>query len=71
VITTRSVVIAGGGSTGLMLAGELALAGVDVAVVERRPNPDDRRVHALHLTPAGRKLLARGRRIAKEHGLNP
>jgi 3-(3-hydroxy-phenyl)propionate hydroxylase len=33
-----SVVIAGGGSTGLMLAGELALAGVDVAVLERRPD---------------------------------
>ena len=30
------VVIAGGGPTGLMLAGELALAGVDVAIVERR-----------------------------------
>ncbi len=32
----RAVVIAGGGPTGLMLAGELALAGVDVVVVERR-----------------------------------
>lgn len=32
------VVIAGGGPTGLMLAAELALAGVDVAIVERRPN---------------------------------
>jgi 2-polyprenyl-6-methoxyphenol hydroxylase-like FAD-dependent oxidoreductase len=31
------VVIAGGGPTGLMLAAELTLAGVDVAVVERRP----------------------------------
>jgi 2-polyprenyl-6-methoxyphenol hydroxylase-like FAD-dependent oxidoreductase len=30
------VVIAGAGPTGLMLAGELALAGVDVAIVERR-----------------------------------
>ena len=30
------VVIAGGGPTGMMLAGELALAGVDVAIVERR-----------------------------------
>lgn len=30
------MVIAGGGPTGMMLAGELALAGVDVAVVERR-----------------------------------
>ena len=32
----HSVVIAGGGPTGLMLAAELALAGVDVAIVERR-----------------------------------
>src|ERR1700748_2220656 len=36
----HDVVIAGGGPTGLMLAGELALAGVDVAVVERRNNQD-------------------------------
>lgn len=36
----HAVVIAGGGPTGLMLAGELALAGVDVAVVERRANQD-------------------------------
>jgi 2-polyprenyl-6-methoxyphenol hydroxylase-like FAD-dependent oxidoreductase len=35
-MTEHSVVIAGGGPTGLMLAGELALAGVDVAVIERR-----------------------------------
>jgi len=35
-MTRHSVVIAGGGPTGLMLAGELALAGVDVAIVERR-----------------------------------
>ncbi|OBA83549.1 hypothetical protein A9W99_07670 [Mycobacterium sp. 1164966.3] len=34
------MVVAGGGPTGLMLAGELALAGVDVAVVERRANQD-------------------------------
>jgi 3-(3-hydroxy-phenyl)propionate hydroxylase len=32
------VVIAGGGPTGMMLAAELALAKVDVAVVERRPD---------------------------------
>jgi 2-polyprenyl-6-methoxyphenol hydroxylase-like FAD-dependent oxidoreductase len=38
--TEHAVVIAGGGPTGLMLAGELALAGVDVAIVERRPNQD-------------------------------
>src|SRR5213596_4428015 len=35
-MTKHSVVIAGGGPTGLMLAAELALAGVDVAIVERR-----------------------------------
>ena len=37
-MTAHAVVIAGGGPTGLMLAGELALAGVDVAIVERRPS---------------------------------
>ena len=36
----HTVVIAGGGPTGLMLAGELALAGVDVAIVERRASQD-------------------------------
>jgi 3-(3-hydroxy-phenyl)propionate hydroxylase len=36
----HAVVIAGGGPTGLMLAGELALAGIDVAIVERRANQD-------------------------------
>jgi 2-polyprenyl-6-methoxyphenol hydroxylase-like FAD-dependent oxidoreductase len=35
-MTEHAAVIAGGGPTGLMLAGELALAGVDVAIVERR-----------------------------------
>ena len=34
------VLIAGAGPTGLMLAGELALAGVDVAIVERRASQD-------------------------------
>jgi 2-polyprenyl-6-methoxyphenol hydroxylase-like FAD-dependent oxidoreductase len=42
--TTRTnrhaVVVAGGGPTGLMLAGELALAGTDVVVVERRTSQD-------------------------------
>jgi 2-polyprenyl-6-methoxyphenol hydroxylase-like FAD-dependent oxidoreductase len=34
--TAYSIVIAGAGPTGLMLAAELALAGIDVALVERR-----------------------------------
>jgi len=39
-MTEHAVVVAGGGPTGLMLGAELALAGVDVAIVERRPNQD-------------------------------
>jgi len=39
-VTEHAVVIAGGGPTGMMLAGELALAGVDVAIVERRASQD-------------------------------
>lgn len=35
-MTNHAVLIAGGGPTGLMLAAELALARVDVAIVERR-----------------------------------
>jgi 3-(3-hydroxy-phenyl)propionate hydroxylase len=36
----HAVVIVGAGPTGLMLAGELALAGVDVAIIERRASQD-------------------------------
>ena len=36
----HAVVIVGGGPTGLMLAGELALAQIDVAIVERRERQD-------------------------------
>jgi 3-(3-hydroxy-phenyl)propionate hydroxylase len=39
-MSKHEVVIAGGGPTGLMLAGELALAKVDVAIVERRGSQD-------------------------------
>jgi 3-(3-hydroxy-phenyl)propionate hydroxylase len=39
-MTDHAVIIAGGGPTGLMLAGELALAGVDVALLERRANQE-------------------------------
>jgi 3-(3-hydroxy-phenyl)propionate hydroxylase len=39
-MTEHAVVIAGGGPTGLMLAGELALAGIDVVIVERRSSQD-------------------------------
>lgn len=36
-------------------------------LVERRPNPADRRIRALYLTKKGRQALTRGRRIAKQH----
>jgi 2-polyprenyl-6-methoxyphenol hydroxylase-like FAD-dependent oxidoreductase len=49
-MTGHAVVIAGGGPTGLMLAGELALAGTDVAIVERRTSQelDGSRARGLH-----------------------
>jgi DNA-binding MarR family transcriptional regulator len=36
-------------------------------LVERRPDPSDRRIRAIFLTGDGRRLLARGRKIAGEH----
>jgi 2-polyprenyl-6-methoxyphenol hydroxylase-like FAD-dependent oxidoreductase len=39
-MTGHAVVIAGGGPTGMMLAAELALAKIDVAIVERRVSQD-------------------------------
>src|SRR5215813_12494709 len=39
-MTDHAMVIAKGGPTGMMLARELALAGVDVAIVERRNSQD-------------------------------
>jgi 3-(3-hydroxy-phenyl)propionate hydroxylase len=49
-VSEHAVVIAGGGPTGLMLAGELALAGVDVVIVERRATQelDGSRAGGLH-----------------------
>ena len=36
-------------------------------LIERRRNRRDRRVHALHLTPEGRKILEKVMEISKEH----
>lgn len=48
--TGHAVIVAGGGPTGLMLAGELTLAGIDVAIVERRDSQhlDGSRAGGLH-----------------------
>ena len=37
--------------------------------VEHRRNPDDRRLHALHLTAAGKKLMRRLSELAHQHDL--
>ena len=70
-MTEHAVVIAGGGPTGLMLAGELALAGVDVVIVERRASQD------VHGSRAGEVLAGapldngnvdpRQRQLARQH----
>jgi 3-(3-hydroxy-phenyl)propionate hydroxylase len=39
-MTDHAVLISGAGPTGLMLAAELAIAGIDVAIIERRTNPE-------------------------------
>lgn len=66
------VVIAGGGPTGLMLAGELALAGIDIAIVERRASQDlegsragglhSRTIEILDQRGIAERFLAEGRR---------
>jgi len=57
----HAVTIAGGGPTGMMLAAELALAGVDAVVVERRVGPQ----------PGGRArgLLARTIELLDQRGV--
>jgi len=36
-------------------------------LIERRRNPDDRRLHALHVTDAGHELLRRIGEVARDH----
>ena len=70
-VTDHAVVIAGGGPTGLMLAGELALAGIDVAVVERRTSQEvdgsragglhSRTIEVLDQRGIAERFLSRGR----------
>jgi 3-(3-hydroxy-phenyl)propionate hydroxylase len=56
-VSDHQVVIAGGGPTGLMLAAELKLAGVDVVVLERRPTQELAGSRAGGLHSRGLELL--------------
>jgi 2-polyprenyl-6-methoxyphenol hydroxylase-like FAD-dependent oxidoreductase len=61
-MTHHPVVIAGAGPTGLMLAGELALARIDVAIVERRTSQD-------LVGPRARGLGARSLEVLDQRGI--
>ena len=61
-MTRHAVVIAGGGPTGMMLGAELALAGVDVAIVERRVGHD-------LATSRSRGLLSRTIEVFDQRGI--
>ena len=39
----------------------------DRGYVERRRNPDDRRLHALHLTASGRKVMTKIGELGRQH----
>lgn len=72
-MTGHAAVVAGGGPTGLMLAGELALAGIDVAIVERRAGRElcgaragglhSRTIEVLEQRGIADRFLAEGRAI--------
>src|SRR4051794_34918391 len=75
-MTMERVVIAGGGPTGLMLACELRLAGVDVLVLERLAGPSGesraggihaRTMEILDMRGIIEPFLAEGRRIPGAH----
>jgi 2-polyprenyl-6-methoxyphenol hydroxylase-like FAD-dependent oxidoreductase len=71
-MSQHEVVIAGGGPTGLMLAGELKLAGIDVAIVERRQSQElagsragglhARTIEVLEQRGIAERFLAQGQR---------
>ena len=79
-MSEHAVVIAGGGPTGMMLAAELTLAGVDVAIVERRASAElvgsragglhARTIEVLDQRGIADRFLARGQGDA-DRGVRP
>jgi 2-polyprenyl-6-methoxyphenol hydroxylase-like FAD-dependent oxidoreductase len=71
-MTEHAVVVAGGGPTGMMLAAELALAGTDVVIVERRTSQElestragglqSRTIEVLDQRGVAERFLAEGQR---------
>lgn len=71
--TEHAVVIAGGGPVGMLLAAELALAGTDFVLLERRPNQDlvgsragglqSRAIELLDQRGVAERFLAEGTRV--------
>jgi 2-polyprenyl-6-methoxyphenol hydroxylase-like FAD-dependent oxidoreductase len=78
---SHAVVIVGGGPTGLMLAGELALARVDVAILERRESQElagtragglhARTIEVLDQRGIAERFLSRGRTAQLAHFAGP
>jgi 3-(3-hydroxy-phenyl)propionate hydroxylase len=73
----HAVVIAGGGPTGMMLAAELALAGVDAVMVERRAGPElessragglqARTIEVLDQRGVGERFVSQGKPLQTIH----
>lgn len=67
----HAVMIAGGGPTGLMLAGELAFAEIDVVIVERRATQEVDGSRAGGLYPRTLEVLDQGHRSPSGAILRP
>ena len=73
VVAVAAVIVAGGGPTGMMLAAELTLAGVDAVMVERRASPElvgsraggfhSRTIEILDQRGIADRFLAEGQRV--------
>ena len=73
----HAVVVAGGGPTGMMLAAELALAGVEAVIVERRESPalesargaglHARTIEVLDQRGIGERFVSQGRPAQVQH----
>ena len=67
-VTHRTVIVVGSGPTGLLLAGDLATAGVNVTLVEKRPHKISNLSRAFGVRPhPGAARRPRPRRRTPHH----